>query len=170
MTRTMYSQRIGITGRIGIQKNGSLKKNNSEGSIRKRQRLRSCWACLTGQGIVPRATGGFWDRGLIGSWWYKEAGEALDWGLREFQRIFYPGMGGKRRFYFSWGAWAFLTDQGEEADSVRGQASEVVQLMVVKRVEFERPAWRDATLRRWPMWGTKKVMGQGTPQDLIYIL
>ena len=40
----------------------------------------------------------------------------------------------------------FQTDQCEEADSVMGQASEVVRLVAVRRVEFEKPAWRDTTL------------------------
>ena len=31
--------------------------------------------------------------------------------------------------------------------------------MVVRRVEFEKPVWRDKngyTMKRWPMWETKR--------------
>ena len=32
--------------------------------------------------------------------------------------------------------------------------------MVVGRVEFDKPVWRDKndyTVRRWPMWGAKRL-------------
>ena len=45
---------------------------------------------------------------------------------------------------------------GSEADSVMIQAKEIVELVAVRRVEFESPLWRiDNTFRGWPEFGLR---------------
>ena len=46
--------------------------------------------------------------------------------------------------------------RGLETDSVMNQASNVVELMADRIVEFESPLWRgDNTFRGWPKFGLR---------------
>ena len=45
---------------------------------------------------------------------------------------------------------------GSEADSVMIQAKDMLELVAVRRVEFESPVWRkDNTFRGWPEFGLR---------------